>query len=296
MSHDPAKLRAAIFANSVETKDWTTAAHEWNYVKSVHGGWTECVCGMRIMERCYIANPSTRAELIVGNVCIKNFMSDNIQLVADMRAAIFERDRRPCGTCGKLTRHPEICGRCALAETRAEVKRRAAAAADAEDERRALALIAAVKNARIAREQARAKAAEAAVEAKWQAELDVAMAKAKQRALAQMEHARAVQREREQARVEAAAKAERVAAYQARLDEDTARRTLATERALAIELAQLQKWDRLKSVLDVDKLNDTERAFVCKSVYLCIMHDTKLSDKQRDWLRRLCKRHPRRGQ
>ena len=69
MSRD---LKEKVFPLSYEKHDWDTCRQEWEgeYYSTNPA---HCICGVKIVDQYVIRNKLTRAELIVGNVCIKQF-------------------------------------------------------------------------------------------------------------------------------------------------------------------------------------------------------------------------------
>jgi hypothetical protein len=74
----PAALKQAILENS-ESDQFDVAKNEWDYSHSEFDDEeTRCICGVAIIERCYIINRITASELLIGNVCVKNFINQEI--------------------------------------------------------------------------------------------------------------------------------------------------------------------------------------------------------------------------
>jgi len=73
MGSDFKRLEWEIVLRS-EGNDFESARHEWRFVELfvVEG---ECVCGKAIMDNCVIEHVKTGERLIVGNVCVKRFLS-----------------------------------------------------------------------------------------------------------------------------------------------------------------------------------------------------------------------------
>ena len=65
-------LREKIFPLSYEQNDWDICRAEWKGKYYNHDP-SQCVCGVRIVEKYLIRNEITKCEVIVGNVCIKQF-------------------------------------------------------------------------------------------------------------------------------------------------------------------------------------------------------------------------------
>mmetsp|Transcript_33820 Transcript_33820/g.39766 ORF Transcript_33820/g.39766 Transcript_33820/m.39766 type:complete len:212 (-) Transcript_33820:129-764(-) len=74
----PLLLREAIIQNS-ESNQYDIARLEWDYDRvEVDDEYTVCECGVRILERCYVKNRINANELLIGNICIKNFINQDI--------------------------------------------------------------------------------------------------------------------------------------------------------------------------------------------------------------------------
>jgi hypothetical protein len=65
-------LREKVFPLSLEKEDWDLCRQEWSGEYYTQES-AKCVCGVRIVEQYLIKNRMTGCELIVGNVCIKQF-------------------------------------------------------------------------------------------------------------------------------------------------------------------------------------------------------------------------------
>lgn len=64
------------------------------------------------------------------------------------------------------------------------------------------------------------------------------------------------------------------------------------------EAAKMQerraKWEKVVSLINMDRLNEIERKFVTESVRNYILADRKLTDKQRAWLHKIMLKYPAR--
>ncbi|MEN6624206.1 MAG: hypothetical protein ABFD50_21990 [Smithella sp.] len=71
------ELKRVILLNSV-SKNWETAKLEWNldHIEQLddQDDFEQCVCFHDIKELCFIFNSFTKTTLMVGNVCVNNFL------------------------------------------------------------------------------------------------------------------------------------------------------------------------------------------------------------------------------
>ena len=59
-----------------QSEEWATAQTEWQLINCYWADtYGECLCLTRIKERCIIENKVTSKRALVGNCCVKQFMS-----------------------------------------------------------------------------------------------------------------------------------------------------------------------------------------------------------------------------
>ena len=82
------ELRAELVAQSL-AEDWENAKLEWTLERAVlEPGWSSCLCGHGIKQKCYLRNTETGALNFVGSSCMKQFMH------LDAPEAMFQSIRR----------------------------------------------------------------------------------------------------------------------------------------------------------------------------------------------------------
>ncbi len=97
IEHNSVALKAHILRLS-KSKVWGKAVEEWKFTGiSMHE--TNCPCGVRIMENCWLHNTVTNEITFVGNVCVKMFtrhntanIFDNLKKIIDDRSMAVTRD------------------------------------------------------------------------------------------------------------------------------------------------------------------------------------------------------------
>lgn len=65
-------LREIVLENS-QSNIWYEARQEWQLISIYYEPDSRCICKHVITENCVIMNKFTKAELVVGNVCIEQF-------------------------------------------------------------------------------------------------------------------------------------------------------------------------------------------------------------------------------
>ena len=98
-SHDRELLIQEMLSTS-SSSVWEEARLEWELFDVYEdANMTHCLCGHEIMERCVLRNRITECDALVGNSCVKQFMSD---LVVDIPTnAIFASIKRVKKSPGK---------------------------------------------------------------------------------------------------------------------------------------------------------------------------------------------------
>lgn len=83
-------LREAIFPLSTPAVlgNWKACCKEWEFVETWKEEGAHCICGVCICDNILIRNKITRAEAVVGNICIKQFTNK------ELHAAIEEEEKR----------------------------------------------------------------------------------------------------------------------------------------------------------------------------------------------------------
>ena len=83
------ELRCELIAQSL-AEDWEAAKLEWTLERAVlEPGWSSCLCGHGIKQKCYLRNSKTGAVNFVGSSCVKQFMRH-----LDAPSAMFQSIRR----------------------------------------------------------------------------------------------------------------------------------------------------------------------------------------------------------
>lgn len=131
-SHNYSKFKKVLCENSV-SDDYSQAVKEWKHHRYDNRE-DNCICGVNIIHRYHIKNIHNSNIVIIGSICIKQFMKDNKELVQEVDNHIeilaknkynknCEKDKklyRKCDTCltkfkiEKLSHHETYleCERC----------------------------------------------------------------------------------------------------------------------------------------------------------------------------------------
>jgi hypothetical protein len=79
--HAPARLRAEIIARSL-ADTWEAARQEWVLSDVfISDGSGRCLCGHPITEHCVLTNQLTGDQVVVGNVCVQQFMGLDSEVI-----------------------------------------------------------------------------------------------------------------------------------------------------------------------------------------------------------------------
>jgi hypothetical protein len=113
IGHNAKKLANSIIENSI-SNDYKIACLEWVYNGFMPGDGIyrdKCICSHDIIHNNVIINTNTNQELIVGSVCIKRFLDNDI--IKERAKIALGKHNRTCPNCkGVKLVKDEFCSNC----------------------------------------------------------------------------------------------------------------------------------------------------------------------------------------
>jgi len=101
-------LRKAIKEYCDEKENWNKMCAEWTASGRVRGIADKCICGVHIVENCFIIHRRTRQTLIIGNECISQF-EDLLPLCDKCEIyPVATIGSRQCKNCRKNATRPSL--------------------------------------------------------------------------------------------------------------------------------------------------------------------------------------------